>query len=245
MQFDGPLNRLAERNAYRASLITYQRAKRAYVALSDRIEFADPPGPAQLTRLRASFEIARQQLLSAARQFENARLTLFGPRQQARRAANDATTLNLLQALSNLLDARNALVGSYISFEQQRVQLLLDLEALQLDQRGFPTNVPARTPDRPPADGPTRRPERLPAARPCALPPLAAPSARSVRRTGPAGAPLRRARRRCWAGWCTPASLGLARPQGRRRHHRHRHPRRPGHHRHRPRRTGERRSPCR
>jgi hypothetical protein len=37
-QFDSPLNRLAERNAYRASLITFQRAKRAYQALSDTVE---------------------------------------------------------------------------------------------------------------------------------------------------------------------------------------------------------------
>ena len=38
MQFDGPLNRMAQRNAYRASLILYQRARRAYMQLSDNIE---------------------------------------------------------------------------------------------------------------------------------------------------------------------------------------------------------------
>jgi hypothetical protein len=162
LQFDGPLNRVAERNAYRASLITYQRAKRNYVELSDQIEFAIRQDLRGLTRQRAGFEVARQTLLSAARQFENERINLFRPRPQGQGGGSDATTLSLLQALSNLLDARNALAGSYFTYEQQRVQLLLDLEALQLDQRGFPTNVPSRTTDRAPANGPPTAPERLP-----------------------------------------------------------------------------------
>lgn len=156
VQLEAPLNRMAERNAYRASLITYQRAKRAYVELSDNIEFQVRRDLRQLNRLRVGFEIARQQLLSAARQYENARLTLLGPRD--RRTANDTTTLNLLQALSALLNARNALAASYINYEQQRVQLLLDLERLQLDHEGFPTNAAPRTD---PAAGPGgRSPDR-------------------------------------------------------------------------------------
>lgn len=138
LELDGPLNRLAERNVYRASLIEYQRAKRAYVALSDEIEFAIRSDLRNLELLELSFEISRQQLLAAARQLESARLMLIAPRD--RRSVNDTTTLNLLQALQNLLQARNALAANYINYEQQRVQLLLDLESLQLDSRGFPTD---------------------------------------------------------------------------------------------------------
>ena len=152
VQFDAPLNRMAERNAYRASLISYQRAKRDYMALSDQIEFQIRQDLRQLRQLQVSFEISRQQLLSAARQFENARITLLGPRD--RRSANDTTTLNLLQALNALLNARNALAANYINYEQQRVQLLLDLEALQLDQRGFPTHESLRFADAAGPDGP-------------------------------------------------------------------------------------------
>jgi outer membrane protein TolC len=131
LRFDGPLNRLAERNAYRAALIAYQRARRTYMELSDQIELQVRQDLRQLNRLRLGFEISRQQLLSAARQFENARLTLLRPSEK--RGTNDATTLNLLQALQSLLKARNDLAASYINFEQQRVQLLLDLELLYLD----------------------------------------------------------------------------------------------------------------
>lgn len=136
LRFDGPLNRLAERNLYRASLIIYQRARRDYMDLSDRVEFQIRQDLRQLHRLRVAFEISRQQLLSAARQFESERLKLVGPRDK--RSASDTTTLNLLQALRGLLDSRNALAASYINYEQQRIQLLLDLEALQMDERGFP-----------------------------------------------------------------------------------------------------------
>ena len=142
IQFDGPLNRMAERNAYRASLIAFQRAKRSYIALSDQVERQVRSDLRQLRLLEQSFEISRQQLLSAARQLDNARIILLGPRN--RRSENDTTTLNLLQALSSLLQARNALADTYITYQQQRVQLFLDLEVLQLDQRGFPTNDPLR-----------------------------------------------------------------------------------------------------
>lgn len=147
LRFDGPLNRQAERNAYRASLIVYQRAKRAYMDLSDKVEAQVRQDLRQLNRLRISFEISRQQFLSAARQVENARLTLLGPRDK--RTANDTTTLNLLQALKSLLDARNNLASNYINFEQQRVQLLLDLEVLMMDSRGFPADAYNRIPPPP------------------------------------------------------------------------------------------------
>ncbi len=189
LQFDGPLNRLAERNAYRASLILYQQARRAYIDLSDQVEFQVREDLRQLTRLRVAFEVARQQLLSAARQFENARLTLLGPRD--RRGANDTTTLNLLQALSALLAARNALVASFINYEQQRIQLLIDSEVLQLDQRGFPVNASPQ---------PSGPPPSSPDPGPLGGAPVAGPAAAPGRPPGPypaakLGRPLRPIRR--------------------------------------------------
>jgi outer membrane protein TolC len=138
-QFDGPLNRLAERNAYRASLINFQRAKRSYMALSDVVEQQIRRDLRQLRQVRLNFEISRQSLLVATRQVESARLALINPDRAAQNTDTLATTNQLLTALGNLVNARNALAGTYINYEQQRVQLLLDLEALQLDERGFPT----------------------------------------------------------------------------------------------------------
>lgn len=136
LRFDGPLNRFEERNDYRSSLIAYQQSRRSYMALSDLIERQVRNDLRQLSIQRLSFEIARQSLISAARQVESARNQIL----DAKNASGTSSTLDILNALSALLSARNALAQSYISYEQQRVQFLLDLEQLQLDSRGFPAD---------------------------------------------------------------------------------------------------------
>jgi outer membrane protein TolC len=135
LQYNAPLNRFAQRNAYRTAQINYQQARRSYMTLQDTIVQSIRRDLSQLEITRLGFEIARESLISAARQVESARIQLL--------TAKDDTgtgTLNMLDALSGLLSARNALAQSYISYEQLRIQLLLDLERLQLDPRGFPTN---------------------------------------------------------------------------------------------------------
>lgn len=143
VEFDGPLNRMVERNAYRASLIALQRARRSYMALSDTVEQQVRRDLRQLNQLRLNFEISRQSLLVAARQVESARLALITPDRNQNQDTL-ATTNQLLTALGNLVNARNALAGNYINYQQQRVQLLLDLEELQLDARGVPTDESLR-----------------------------------------------------------------------------------------------------
>jgi outer membrane protein TolC len=143
LQFDSPLVRQAERNAYRASLIQYQVARRTFMSLSDQVEQQIRFDLRSLRQAQQSFEIARQQLIAAARQVENERILLSAPAQgQGQGGGNSGdTTLRTLRALDQLNSARNAVIATFVRYEQQRVQLLLDLEALQLDERGFPNNV--------------------------------------------------------------------------------------------------------
>ena len=140
-QFDGPLNRVAERNIYRQSLITYEQARRSFMALGDNIEVSIRQDLRQLEQLQASFHINRQSLITAARQVEATQDRLLYPDQKA---GGTTTTLDVLDALAALLNAKNALLSSYISYESTRIQLLLDMEALQLDPRGIPTHEPDR-----------------------------------------------------------------------------------------------------
>lgn len=141
VQFDGPLNRQAERNVYRASQIAYQRARRNYMATSDQVELNIRTSLRELRRLRLNFEISRQQLLVAVRQLENERRQLTNPVQRDQQRGNDdGATLRILQVQQQLLDARNSITNNLFGYEQQRVQLLLALEALTLDDRGFPTD---------------------------------------------------------------------------------------------------------
>lgn len=132
LQFDAPLNRYAQRNNYRASLINYQRARRQWMASRDAVILSIRRGMRQLETDRLNFSIARQSLIAAARQVDAARerLLLSG--------ANDSTgTLDILNALNSLLSAKNALISSWVACEVGRLQLLLDLELLDLDDRGL------------------------------------------------------------------------------------------------------------
>ncbi|HMC65968.1 MAG TPA: TolC family protein [Gemmataceae bacterium] len=131
LRIDGPLNRVAERNDYRASQITYQRARRDYMALEDQIERAIRLDLRQLETERFNFEIARRSLIIAARQGEAARMELLGIN------PDPTSTQNILLALNGVLSAKNSLIGSWVNYEIGRMQLLLDLEALQLDERGL------------------------------------------------------------------------------------------------------------
>ncbi|WP_158521147.1 TolC family protein [Fuerstiella marisgermanici] len=131
LQFDGPLNRMAERNDYRASQIEYQRARRNYMAARDSILFDVRKILRNLNLNRFSFEISRQQLITAARQVEQAQIDLRNAEQ-----SDSNLTRNLLQALQSLLQARNSLIASWVSYETSRMQLHQALGILQVDDSG-------------------------------------------------------------------------------------------------------------
>jgi outer membrane protein TolC len=132
LQFDSPLNRQAERNIYRASLVNYQRARRAYMALDDRIQRTIRLDVRNLETERLNFDIAQLSLISAVRQHQAAR-----DRMVLAEKIDPVTTLNILNALNAVLAARNTLIGSWVNYETGRIQLLLDMELLQLDAQGY------------------------------------------------------------------------------------------------------------
>jgi hypothetical protein len=132
------------------------------MALDDQIQAAIRLDVRQMELERASFGIARQNLISAARQVEGARDSLLlNPN-----AADTNGTQNVLTALSALLQAKITLISSWINYETDRAQLLLDMDALQLDPRGLADHEPdnAVPPGRSDAHDP--QPEQLPAPRP-------------------------------------------------------------------------------
>jgi outer membrane protein TolC len=135
VQFNAPLNRMAERNVYRQSLINYQQLRRNFMALSDSIEESIRVDLRNVQTDRLNFEIARRSLGSAARGVEGAELQL-----ELGQGDPTAATRAVLDSYQNLLNAKNSLIGFWVSYETDRNQLLLDMEALQLDEREVPSN---------------------------------------------------------------------------------------------------------
>jgi outer membrane protein TolC len=173
---EAPLNRMAERNAYRTAQINYQQERRTFIALRDQIQFDIRLDLRNLRADRVSFEIARRQLLSAARQLQGTRedLLIQGAN------ASPAATLGVITALGNLLTAKNTLIGFWTQYETTRYKLLFDMELMQVDERGLyrNVNISASEPAAPAGAAPEPAEPTLPAPR--VLPPL-----------GPAVAPPR------------------------------------------------------
>jgi outer membrane protein TolC len=149
VHLEAPLNRQAERNAYRASQIAYEHSRRDFMAAEDNIAQSVRRDLRLLNTERLNFEIIRQQLISAARAVEAARDRLL----IVENAADTTATQNVLTALGNLLNAKQQLITSWVSYETDRIQLLLDMEALQVDARGLYVDEYSSQTDQPARDG--------------------------------------------------------------------------------------------
>jgi outer membrane protein TolC len=134
-QFNAPLNRQAERNLYRQSLINYQQLRRNYMNLDDTIQKNIRADLRRLETDRISFEISRRSLVAAARAVESAEDAQRLPPDNVGATSAAANALVVLKAYDDLLAAKNALISIWVGYESDRVQLLLDMEALQLDER--------------------------------------------------------------------------------------------------------------
>ncbi len=131
LEFDAPLTRFIERNAYRAAQIDYQRARRGYMSSRDEIVRQIRLDIRQLDLNRRQFEIARESLLIAARQIEESELNL-----RFSNEPDSSLTIFLLNALSDLLTAKNALIGNWVAYETTRLQLYRDFDLMNIDAEG-------------------------------------------------------------------------------------------------------------
>ena len=129
--FDGPVTRVIERNVYRAAQIAFQQARRDFMETQDRV-VADIRDDVRILDFeRFSFETSRLQLLTAARQVDEAQLNLRSADQ-----ASSNLTRDLLFALQGLLASKNNLISSWVRYETARMALYRDLEVMQISPEG-------------------------------------------------------------------------------------------------------------
>jgi outer membrane protein TolC len=151
-----PLVRFSERNNYRASLIAYQRERRALMEAEDLALQSVRGEIRQLRVLAENYKIQQRQVELAYMTVENS-LDVFQappappqpnapPPDTAARAAT--LTQQLLNAQRSLPLAQNSLLTVWTNYVNARFQLYRDLELLPLDNRGVwidepPTSQPA------------------------------------------------------------------------------------------------------
>ncbi len=137
LQFDAPLTRLAERNAYRETLIDYHRVRREYYAFEDGVAQTLRETLRTIELNQLDFELAREGVQVAISQVELTQLRLQRPPRPGEEQVFGATTArDLVQALSGLLGAQDSFLNLWVNYEVQRMNLDLDLGTMRLDDRG-------------------------------------------------------------------------------------------------------------
>ena len=164
-----PLVRRAERNNYRAAQIGYQRTRRLLIAFEDNIA-NDVRGDIREVRTIAELYRVQQRLVELGySQVDNAQAILLAPPApgaQADAGTAAALTLQVLNAQSSLVTAQNTLYTIWVNYLVSRMSLYLDLELMQLDDRGGWCNEPLPrndSPDQPARPGGERLPPPQPA----------------------------------------------------------------------------------
>jgi outer membrane protein TolC len=135
-----PLVRRLERNNYRASLISYQRARRSLMLAEDSVLFQVRQNVRALRQLAQDYRIQQRALELAYLQVENSLETFRAPADpgSARDAASAAASLTnqLIQAQQSVPNSQNRVFSSWINYVTTRMALYRDLELLQVDSRG-------------------------------------------------------------------------------------------------------------
>ncbi|HRF01037.1 MAG TPA: hypothetical protein PLI18_10995 [Pirellulaceae bacterium] len=138
-QFDSPITRLAERNAYRETLIGYHRDRRAYYAFEDEVSRSLRQTLRTLEQNRLNFELARRSVKVAVQQVDLAGSRLRRP--PAPGSTNNqlgaTTARDLVSALSQLQNNQSSFLQVWVGYEVLRRSLDFDLGTMELDEDGM------------------------------------------------------------------------------------------------------------
>jgi hypothetical protein len=135
VQFDAPLTRLIERNNYREALINYQQARRNYYRFEDQIAQSLRGQLRRVVLNQINFELQRAAVIQAARQVM---LNNFIDQESQRAQTTRVTAArDVVQAISDLLNAQNSYMSIWINYEVLRISLDFTLGTMQLDSEGL------------------------------------------------------------------------------------------------------------
>jgi len=145
VQLDLPLNRLLERNDYRAALVSFESELRQLTLELDRVRDRIEEGVRTLEQRRQTFFIQTNALALANRRVESSTLLLQAGRAEVR---------DLIEAQDAQLRAQNDVTRAIVGYQEARLQLMLDIGLLRTEQPKFwlQDHLAGQLPDeRPPA----------------------------------------------------------------------------------------------
>ncbi|HET6201413.1 MAG TPA: TolC family protein [Planctomycetota bacterium] len=123
-----PLDRKAERNAYRSATIALDRAKRAYDLAHDNLALEVRRSLRELERARTTLDIQRRAIETAGLRVRIATIQF---------RAGDVSNRDVVEAERELLDAKNQEIEQRVAYEIARLQLRRNLGTLLVDPEGL------------------------------------------------------------------------------------------------------------
>src|SRR5262249_27694398 len=135
LQFEGPFNRLLERNNYRQALIDYQQDRRQLIQFEDNVNRTLRATLRRMEQLRENLELQRRAGALAVRRVDemferlNEPPVVGQPRQLP-------PVFDLLTALSDLRNTQNNFMSVWLNYYQSRMLLYRELGIMELDDRG-------------------------------------------------------------------------------------------------------------
>ena len=136
LQFDAPIVRQSERNAYRTALIDYQQSKRSFYEFEDSVKGDLRELVRNLGRNRVRFELDRRSVQVQIENVEINRLELDRPISATNTSLGTTTARNLTDAIIGLNNAQNSYLSTWVQYEVLRRNLDFDMGTMQLDSLG-------------------------------------------------------------------------------------------------------------
>ena len=128
LTLDLPLERVAERNDYRNSLISLERTVRDVGSLEDQVKLDVRNRLRALGSTRESLQIQARAVEVAQQRVSSANMLLEAGRVQIR---------DILEAQEALLSAQNALTAAVINYRITELELQRDMGLLKVDEKGL------------------------------------------------------------------------------------------------------------
>jgi outer membrane protein TolC len=128
LTLDLPLERTAERNAYRKSFIDLERATRDVQTLEDQVKLSIRSELRGLIESRESLKIQARSVFVAQKQVKSSTMFL---------EAGMANMRDLREAQDALLVAQNSLTQAVITYRTTELELQRDMGLLQVDENGM------------------------------------------------------------------------------------------------------------
>ena len=129
LDFKTPIDQVGLRNDYNAALVAYQRARREYMRQEDNVKLEIRRSYRQLVVSQGQVNIARLGLRISSLQYDRLQID----RQQS-------NSLSLLQALNGILQSQNGLIGDWVTYETNRLNIFRDMGIMQIDTSGLWTD---------------------------------------------------------------------------------------------------------